>query len=221
MPPWLSTNNQPPPPPPPVHTRDHGKRPDDVHELCNPLFPGKTTLPLNGLALRCDPNGGPLSVIGQEQVTDARRVSETRFTLQLTRHRLAPEAGFQMFFLRLCHDDDERFVPTGRTVQFAWSLTNGKDAKDQTLTFPPHADVPITTSAVHLGATSSSGLPVAYFVVQGPDVIHDGDFIPMEIPLGTKRPLSVTIGAYQVGEFRPSGGTKPTPSFYQTFRLIP
>jgi hypothetical protein len=81
--------------------------------------------------------------------------------------------------------------------------------------------VPLNTPRVRLGATSSSGLPVAYFVVHGPGVIQDGEFIPTEIPLGTKRPLSVTLGAYQVGEFRPSGGVKPTPASYQTFRLLP
>ena len=38
---------------------------------------------------------------------------------------------------------------------------------------------------------------------------------------GETMPIEVTIGAYQVGLFKETGGVKPAETIYQTFRLIP
>jgi hypothetical protein len=36
-----------------------------------------------------------------------------------------------------------------------------------------------------------------------------------------KQPMEVTIGAYQVGLYRETGGIKPSKTVYQTFHLVP
>jgi hypothetical protein len=58
-------------------------------------------------------------------------------------------------------------------------------------------------------------------VIAGPAVIVDGALVPCEIPVGTRHPIPVTVGAYQVGEFRPTDGVKPTAMVYRRFQLIP
>jgi hypothetical protein len=205
--------------PPPICTnqeRDHTR-----HELGNPLFPGRTTLAVSDLPLHLDPNSGPLRVIAAERFRDARGVTETRFTARLIRTRLTPDAGFQMLFPRLWQAGDERFLPTGRTLEISWSLTNVPGSKDQTVTFPPIADAPAGSPRIALTATSSAGLPVDYVVIAGPAVIVDGALVPCEVPAGANHPLPVLVGAYQVGEFHPNGGFKPTAMVYQRFNLVP
>lgn len=63
--------------------------------------------------------------------------------------------------------------------------------------------------------------PVSYFVQRGPGIIQNGAFIPTEIPAGLKKPIEVTLGAYQLGSFKETGGVKPAGSVYQTFHLLP
>ena len=171
--------------------------------------------------MRVDTNGAAVTLLKREEITDARGVQETCFTLRAGRNRMAPDGGFQMCFLRLCHDGDDQFLPTGRTVQIAWTLDSGKGAKDQTITFPALSDVPATTTRVPLAATSSAMLPVDYFVLAGPGIIQDGAFVPREIPAGASTPIAVTIGAYQNGLYQAEGGVKPTPAMYRTFHLLP
>jgi hypothetical protein len=189
------------------------------HELGNPLFPGRTTLAMSGIAPMFDPNGGPVELVATEQKADDRGVVETTFTLRLARHRLAPNRGFQMYFPRFYHEGDDRFAATGRTVQLAWAP--GDAGKPQMLEFPEVNDVPLDTPRVPLTATTSAGLPVSYFVVQGPGVIADGAFVPCEIPAGARMPIEVTIGAYQRGVFAGDAGWQATPTVYRTFRLLP
>ena len=58
-------------------------------------------------------------------------------------------------------------------------------------------------------------------MLKGPGVIHNGALIPTEIPAGLSKPIEVTVGAYQVGLFNPSGGVKPSQTVFQTFHLTP
>ncbi len=82
-------------------------------------------------------------------------------------------------------------------------------------------DAPATSAKIELKAKSSAGLPVDYFVLKGPGIIQDGAFIPTEVPAGATKPIEVTIGAYQVGLFKETGGVKPSQTVYQTFHLTP
>lgn len=190
--------------------------------MANVLFPDKTSLPLSTIPLQFDPNGGPIELVKREEFKDDRGVTETRFTMRLKRHRLAPDSGFSMFFCRVYHEGDQQFAAAGRTCQVAWSVQDvGKNATPQTVTFPPISDAPATTPKIELGATSSSGLPVDYFVLKGPGIIEDGAFVPTEVPAGLTKPIEVTIGAYQVGVFKDTGGIKAAQTVYQTFHLNP
>ena len=205
-----------------VKDRDHGKNPQAVHTLENVLFPGKTSLPLSGIPLQFDPNGAPVELVGKEEFKDERGVTETRFMLKIKRHRLAPDCGFTMFFARIYHEGNSQFAASGRTVQVAWVPQDAdKKGAQQTLTFPSVPDTRATVAEIELKAVSSAGLPVEYFVQKGPGIIKGGAFIPAEVPAAATKPIEVTIGAYQVGAYKESGGVKPTPAMYQSFRLIP
>ena len=69
----------------------------------------------------------------------------------------------------------------------------------QTITFPTVADQDADARSLALGATSSAGLPVGYYVLEGPAEI-DGDTLRFTaIPPRAKFPLKVTVVAWQFG----------------------
>ena len=200
--------------------KDHGKKPDATHTLGNPLFPGKTVLPVSDLPLVVDGSGTPFQVLGRTTVKDDRGVTETKFDLRLARNRVSTGSQ-QLLFLRLKHGGDDRFLPTGRTVEISWWYGGMKGGKGQTITFPTVADAPASAAKVALKATSSAGLPVDYFVVQGPGIIQGSDFVVREVPAGRKAPILVTIGAYHNGVYDEGKRVAASDVAYQSFKLLP
>ncbi len=205
-----------------ICTAKHGKDNAGPHALANVLFPCKTSLPISQLPLHFDANGAAVECVRSESFKDSRGIMETRFTLKMRRHRLTPDPGFTMIFPRVYHEGDAGFAAAGRTCQIAWVPQDmGKEVKEQAVAFPTIADAPASTRQIELKATSSVGLAVDFFVCKGPGIIRDGAFIPTEVPADLKQPIEVTIGAYQVGQYRESGGIKPSKTVYQTFHLLP
>ena len=75
-----------------------------------------------------------------------------------------------------------------------------KQGTAQQITFDPISDIKVgSTPSMTLSAKASSGLPVRYYVLQGPAVI-DGDKLTFTaIPPRAKFPLKVTVVAWQWG----------------------
>jgi len=74
-----------------------------------------------------------------------------------------------------------------------------KDGAEQHITFPPPAEVKTGTTKVKLKATSDAGVPVKYYVREGPAKV-DGDTLRLTpIPPRAKFPVKVTIVAWQYG----------------------
>lgn len=209
--------------PPDISTiKDYLKHPEIPDHLENVLFPGQTTLPLSNLPLQYNSDDGALELVSSEQFKDERGVTETRLILKLKRRRIDPSDGFNMSFVRVFDEGNDEFAAAGRTCQISLSPGDAvKNGTEQKVDFPAIADTPGTTQKIALQAQSSAGLPVDYFIFKGPGIIQDGAFIPEEIPEGTTQPIEVTIGAYQVGLFKETGGVKPSATVYQTFHLLP
>jgi hypothetical protein len=210
--------------PPDISTVDLKHHPELPDQFANVLFPGQTTMPLSNLPLGYNEHGGALRLVKTEQFKDDRGVTETRLTLRLYRHRIDPENGFNMSFVRVFHEGNDEFAAAGRTCQIKLSPSDApilKNAAPQTIAFPAVPDAPANSPKIDLHATSSAGLPVEYFVREGPGIIVDGAFIPTEVPEGATQPIEVTLGAYQVGVFKDPGGVKSAQTVYQTFHLTP
>lgn len=74
------------------------------------------------------------------------------------------------------------------------------EGKPQAIDFPRIGDQKRGAGSLKLRATSDSGLPVGFFVREGPAEI-DGDVLRFtSIPPRAKFPVKVTIGAYQFGK---------------------
>jgi hypothetical protein len=75
-------------------------------------------------------------------------------------------------------------------------LTEGRA---QTIDFPPIADQASGTDSLRLKAASDAGLPVGFFVREGPaEIVGDAlKFTP--VPPRAKYPIKVTVVAWQYG----------------------
>lgn len=96
---------------------------------------------------------------------------------------------------------DGRLKPMVQQAQLQIPLTN-KAGQTQTLTFPAIADQPARRSMapVQLGATSSAGVPVHYYVREGPAEVDDKGLLTFTpIPANSKFPIEVTVVAWQWG----------------------
>jgi len=83
----------------------------------------------------------------------------------------------------------------------------------QTVDFPTLVDVTSGTKSLKLTATSSSGLPVGFFVREGPAEI-DGDVLTFTaIPPRARFPMHVTICAYQFGRIAAPKFQSAPPAF--------
>jgi hypothetical protein len=89
----------------------------------------------------------------------------------------------------------------------------------QTITFPAIPDQAAGTATLKLAATSDSGLPVSYYVREGPAEI-DGDILRFTpVPPHARLPTDITVVAWQFGRsLEPHVQTAPRAE--QTFRLL-
>jgi hypothetical protein len=69
----------------------------------------------------------------------------------------------------------------------------------QTITFPVIADQRAGQSALDLGASSDSGLPISYYVLEGPAEVDGAKLTFTPIPPRAKFPVAVTVVATQAG----------------------
>ena len=82
-----------------------------------------------------------------------------------------------------------------------WLGCNNRDGKPQEITgFDPPASVRPGTRTLDLSAKSSAGLPVFYYVREGPAVIENDRTLRLtDVPPRAKFPVKVTVVAWQWG----------------------
>lgn len=81
-------------------------------------------------------------------------------------------------------------------IRIPYRLTTGKR---QYILFPGVADVKQSTTSITLNATADSGLPVYYYVKEGPANIAGNKVVFTPIPPRAKFPVKVTVVAWQYG----------------------
>ena len=107
-----------------------------------------------------------------------------------------------------------------RGVEQPFHLVIGPNSKGtaQQITFDPIHDIKVgSTPSITLGAKASSGLPVRYYVIQGPAVIEGDKLIFTPIPPRSKLPLKITVVAWQWGI---KDKFQTAPSVAQSFNLV-
>jgi hypothetical protein len=105
-------------------------------------------------------------------------------------------------WLMATHPGDGEYKRAVQQAQMRFPLRNDQGA-DQHITFPEVPDQPAGTEPVKLRATSDAGVPVYYYVREGPAEV-EGDTLKLTpIPPRAKFPVRVTVVAWQWGRSIP------------------
>lgn len=124
------------------------------------------------------------------------QVRPDEFRIKLDRFFFSRPWGSLMLMAYQPGDDSYAYAEQAAGLKFP---PTNRDGKAQKITFPPIADQPVGVGAIPLQATSDSGLPVEFCVIDGPVNIEGDTLRPTAIPPRTRLPVKVTIIAYQWG----------------------
>ena len=127
-----------------------------------------------------------------------KKLDDTTFVVDFYRMGLGNSRRVSDMCLLASYDGDDRYksVVQELNVRLPYPLTEGRR---QYLLFPGIADVTEGTETVPLHATSDCGLPVRYYVKEGPAEVEGINLRLTRIPPRAKFPVKVTVVAWQYG----------------------
>ncbi len=127
-----------------------------------------------------------------------RQIDDTTFTLSFYRMGTSNLKRRASITLIASADGDSRYKETVQEIgmRFPYPLTEGKS---QHISFPAISDIGADEGKVELRATSDSGLPVYYYVKEGPAEVVGNELVLTKIPPRGKMPVKVTAVAWQYG----------------------
>ncbi len=127
-----------------------------------------------------------------------KRVNDTTFVLDFYRMGATNKKRTSSITLVASAGGDRQYKECVQELSFniPYPLTEGRR---QCILFPGIEDVKAETESVTLDATSDCGLPVYYYVKEGPATIKGDKLIFTKIPPRSKYPLRVTVVAWQYG----------------------
>ena len=105
------------------------------------------------------------------------------------------------YYVLAVHPGDERFRPSVQPG-FVPPFEKNSAGKPQGITFPNIPDQVAGISSLKLAAQADSGLPVSYYLLEGPAHIEDDKLILSPLPPRTHFPVKVTVVAWQWGRSR-------------------
>ena len=127
-----------------------------------------------------------------------KKLDDTTFVVDFYRMGLGNSRRVSDMCLLVSYDGDDRYksVVQELNVRLPYPPTEGRR---QYLLFPGIADVTEGTETVPLHATSDCGLPVRYYVKEGPAEVEGTNLRLTRIPPRAKFPVKVTVVAWQYG----------------------
>lgn len=145
------------------------------------------------------------------------KMNDTTFRLQLA-PGLDPNARQHVLTFIARHPGDTQYKPIVQQAQMILpaKLTEGKE---QHISFPGIADQRAGIKKLALHATSDAGVPVYYYVLEGPARVEGNTLVFTAIPPKAKYPVRVTVVAWQYGrtmEPRLQSAVPVINSFYLT-----
>lgn len=127
-----------------------------------------------------------------------KQVDDTTFVLSFYRMGMNNKKRTASITLVASADGDRNYKACVQELSFhiPYPLTEGRR---QHILFPGLEDVEAGTASLPLQAVSDGGLPVYYYVKEGPAEIAEGKVVFTPIPPRSKFPLKVTVVAWQYG----------------------
>lgn len=125
-------------------------------------------------------------------------VNDTTFTVRFYRMGLDNPKRTGSICLMASVKQDDEYKSSVQQVEIRIPYRN-KEGRPQRITFPPLKNISKSVKEVSLHALSDAGLPVYYYVKEGPAEIKNGKLVITKIPPRAKFPLKVTVVAWQYG----------------------
>lgn len=127
-----------------------------------------------------------------------KQVNDTTFKVQFYRMGLNNPKRTGDIVLLAENAGDEQYKSTVQqfSLRIPYRITDG--AK-QEITFPPLTNINRETRQLSLEAIAGSGLPVYYYIKEGPAIIENDKVLFTSIPPRAKFPVKVTVVAWQYG----------------------
>ena len=101
-------------------------------------------------------------------------------------------------WLTATHPGDAEYKRAVQQAVLHFPLRN-EQGPEQHITFPEIPDQKEGVKSVRLNATSDAGVPVSYYVREGPAEVEGNSLILSAVPPRTKFPVKVTVVAWQYG----------------------
>ena len=125
-------------------------------------------------------------------------VNDTTFTVRFYRMGLDNPKRTGGICLMASVKQDHKYRSAVQQVEIRIPYRN-KEGISQRIIFPKLSDVKASVKKISLNGTADSGLPVYYYVKEGPAEIKGDKLVLTKIPPHAKFPVKVTVVAWQYG----------------------
>lgn len=125
------------------------------------------------------------------------KINDTIFRVNLQKETIFNGRNYVFTFVAT-HPGDAEYKPA---VQQGEMIAPARNAigKEQHIVFSEISDQQVGGKALTLHATSDAGLPVSFYVKEGPAVLRRNELLFTAIPPRAKYPVKVTVVAWQYG----------------------
>lgn len=127
------------------------------------------------------------------------KVNDTTFTVRFYRMGMDSPKRTGDIWLLASSDGDRNYKSAVQQVNIRIPYRN-TEGRRQYILFPGIEDVKADVKSIPLRATSDCGLPVYYYVKEGPAEVQGNELVLTPIPLRAKFPIKVTVVAWQYGK---------------------
>ncbi len=143
-----------------------------------------------------------------------KKINDSTFQLSFSRLGFNNSKRSNDIWLLAHNKDDGQYKSSVQQLNMRFPLFN-REGSEQQINFPSINNQTAKTKSLQLIATTTSGLPVSYYVKEGPALIKGNRLIFTRIPPGSKYPVKVTVVAWQYGIAGKYQSAKPVEqSFY-------
>ncbi|MXN90762.1 hypothetical protein GR160_05940 [Flavobacterium sp. Sd200] len=144
-----------------------------------------------------------------------KKINNTLFRIDFYRMGFKNPKRSNDIWLLAHNEGDENYKSAVQQLNLQFPVRNVQGEAQQ-ISFPEIHDVQDTHKPLSLTATASSGLPVYYYVNEGPAYVEDNILLFSKVPPKAKYPIKVTVVAWQYGV---AGKWQSATPVQQTFTL--
>lgn len=141
-----------------------------------------------------------------------QKINDSAFQLSFYRMGFNNAKRSNDIWLLAHNSGDDKYKSAVQQANMKFPIENMEGAT-QSITFPTIHNEEITANSITLRATASSGLPVYYYVKEGPALVRGNKLLFTGIPPRAKLPIRVTVVAWQYGISGRVQSAKPIEQF--------